>query len=249
MSKRVCGAALSFVLASSPIMAQTNVNTSSVAGSEANAGSASVSQGGNVTLNSNVPAATSTRNTVRQRLVTPPSVVAPGLSAAGIETCLGSVSGGISVMGGGGSFGTSVKDDDCNRRLYARQLWNMGFRQAATNIQCLSPEVQYAMAAAGTPCFATSPPTGAAGTGMPARRVYAPTAAGQDTTPTAAVAVQRRSEVAPNAAYTAMSHRAPEDRDIEWLMRTLQSKLDNAFAFRSEGSADPRSPTTSGKAF
>lgn len=156
--KNVRWAAVGLLLASSPAMAQTTVNTSSQANTQSNAGSLSLSQGGNVELNSSVPAQQAVRNTIRQRVVTPPSVVAPSLSAAGLETCLGSVSGGISVMGGGGSFGTSVKDDDCNRRLYARQLWNMGFKQAATNIQCLSPEVQYAMAAAGTPCFATSPP-------------------------------------------------------------------------------------------
>lgn len=157
MKTYVLSAALSLALAS-PVLAQTNVNTNSAANSESNAGSLSLSQGGNVQLNSTAPASTSTRNTIRQRLVTPPTVVAPGLSAAGIETCLGSVSGGISLMGGGGSFGTTVQDSDCNRRLYARQLYNMGFKQAAANIQCLSPEVQYAMEVAGTPCFTTPPP-------------------------------------------------------------------------------------------
>lgn len=158
MKTFVAAAALSLALGASPVLAQTNVNTNSAANSGSNAGSLSLSQGGNVELNSSVPASTSNRATIRQRLVTPPSVVAPGLSAAGIETCLGSVSGGISVMGGGGSFGTSVQDSDCNRRLYARQLYNMGFKQAAANIQCLSPEVQYAMEVAGTPCFTTAPP-------------------------------------------------------------------------------------------
>jgi hypothetical protein len=125
----------------------------------------------------------------------------------------------------------------------------MGFRQAATNIQCLSPEVQYAMAAAGTPCFATSPPAETAGAGMAARRVYAPTPVGNDNTPTATVAVQRRSEVAPRGTYAAMSNRDPEARDVEWLMRTLQGKLDNAFAFRREASAGHESPDKSAKAF
>jgi hypothetical protein len=60
-------------------------------------------------------------------------------------------------MGGGFSFGTTTKDDDCNRRLYARQLHNMGYRGAAIAIQCLSPEVNYAMAVAGTPCAGPAP--------------------------------------------------------------------------------------------
>jgi hypothetical protein len=33
-------------------------------------------------------------------VITTPTVAAPGLAAAGIETCLGSASGGLSVMGG-----------------------------------------------------------------------------------------------------------------------------------------------------
>lgn len=148
-------------------------------------------------MNSSAPSDTTVRNTIRQRLVTPPSVVAPSLSAAGIETCLGSVSGGVSVMGGGGSFGTSVKDDDCNRRLYARQLWNMGFKQAATNIQCLAPEVQYAMAAAGTPCFTTAPPGEAAGRAVVGPRAYVPGPVVGSQTPATSVVVQQRSEAAP----------------------------------------------------
>jgi hypothetical protein len=105
-----------------------------------------------VTVNNNNG---NTRRTTR--VVTPPSVLAPGLAAAGVETCLGSASAAVSVMGGGFSFGSTTRDDDCNRRLYARQLHSMGYPYAAIALQCLSPEVQYAMAAAGTPCPGTAP--------------------------------------------------------------------------------------------
>ena len=40
-------------------------------------------------------------------VITTPTVAAPGLAAAGIETCLGSASGGLSVMGGGITFGAT----------------------------------------------------------------------------------------------------------------------------------------------
>ena len=53
--------------------------------------------GASSAINVSNPAATTSKN----RLVTPPTVVAPGLAAAGIETCLGSASGGVSLMGGG----------------------------------------------------------------------------------------------------------------------------------------------------
>lgn len=88
----------------------------------------------------------------RQTVITAPPVQAPGLAAAGIEVCLGSSSGGISVLGGGFSLGSTSKDDDCNIRLYARQLHAMGLKNAAIILQCLNPQVNYAMAAAGTPC-------------------------------------------------------------------------------------------------
>jgi hypothetical protein len=133
----------------------TNVNiNSSRARANASSSSSSVS-GSQSTSNVNITNATQGRRTTR--LVTPPTIAPAALAAAGIETCLGSVSGGASFMGGGFSFGTTTKDDDCNRRLYARQLHNMGYGGAAIAIQCLSPEVNYAMAVAGTPCAGPAP--------------------------------------------------------------------------------------------
>ena len=120
---------------------------------EANSGSVSGAVSGSV--NSNVftsPANTNSRVSGTTTIRSVPTAISPGLAAAGIETCLGSVSIGGSFVGGGFSFGSTVKDDDCNRRLYARQLYNMGFRGASAVIQCISPEVNYAMAVAGTPC-------------------------------------------------------------------------------------------------
>jgi hypothetical protein len=94
------------------------------------------------------PATTTSRN----RLTTPPTVVAPGLAAAGIETCLGSASGGISVMGGGLTFGGTKVDDGCTIRLLARQLYAFGFQKAAVALMCQDERVAAAMADAGSPC-------------------------------------------------------------------------------------------------
>src|SRR5580704_3450131 len=72
-------------------------------------GGTGIGVGGNpsatITTNSTVPADQTVRNV--------PSVVAPGLAAAGLETCLGSVSGGGAVLGTGLSFGTTVPDPGC----------------------------------------------------------------------------------------------------------------------------------------
>jgi hypothetical protein len=79
-------------------------------------------------------------------------VVAPGLAAAGIETCLGSASGGISLMGTGFSLGRTTVDDGCTIRLLARQLYAFGFQRAALALMCQDDRVAVAMDAAGSPC-------------------------------------------------------------------------------------------------
>lgn len=79
--------ALAVLLTTTPVYAQTMGSTS---------GASSV-------INmSDPPPPTSTQS----RLVTTSTVVAPGFTAAGVETCLGSAAGGISPMGG---------DDDSDR--------------------------------------------------------------------------------------------------------------------------------------
>jgi hypothetical protein len=85
-------------------------------------------------------------------LVTPPTTVAPGLAAAGIETCLGSASGGLSLMGGGFTFGSTKVDEGCTIRLLARQLFAFGFKTAALALMCQDGRVDLAMQTAGTPC-------------------------------------------------------------------------------------------------
>jgi hypothetical protein len=97
---------------------------------------------------SDPPASTSTTN----HLVTPPTTVAPGLAAAGVETCLGSASGGVSLMGGGFTFGSTKVDEGCTIRLLARQLFAFGFKTAALALMCQDDRVALAMQTAGTPC-------------------------------------------------------------------------------------------------
>src|SRR5580658_4495383 len=100
----------------------------------------------------NVSSPASTTSTSKNRLITPPTIVAPGLAAAGVETCLGSSSGGLSVMGGGFSFGHTTVDDGCTIRLLARQLYAFGFKKAAMALMCQDEHVAAAMYDVGTPC-------------------------------------------------------------------------------------------------
>ena len=96
-----------------------------------------VSTGSNAIVTSNIPASQSITNV--------PTVFAPGLAAAGIETCLGSVSGGGSWLGTGISFGGTVPDPNCTTRLDARTLWSMGLKKAAVARLCVSPDIYRSM--------------------------------------------------------------------------------------------------------
>ena len=86
------------------------------------------------------------------RLTTPPTIVAPGLAAAGVETCLGSASGGLSLMGTGLTFGSTVPDSGRTLRLTAQQLYAFGFKAAAIALMCQDQHVAEAMATVGEAC-------------------------------------------------------------------------------------------------
>lgn len=124
--------AFAVLIVSTPVYAQVSGSTS----------------GATSTIAITNPANTSSTN----RLITPPTVVAPGLAAAGMETCLGSSAGGISLMGGGVTFGTTRVDEGCSIRLAARQLFAFGLQKAAVALMCQDERVAIAMDAAGSPC-------------------------------------------------------------------------------------------------
>jgi hypothetical protein len=124
------GMALALLLITTPVYAQTMGSTS----------------GSMAMINSSDPPSTTSR------VISAPTVVAPGLAAAGVETCLGSASGGLSAMGGGFTFGTTTVDEGCTIRLLARQLYAFGFQHAALALMCEDKHVVVAMYAAGSPC-------------------------------------------------------------------------------------------------
>jgi hypothetical protein len=74
-----------------------------------------------------------------------PTVFAPGLAAAGLETCLGSVSAGAGVVGTGATFGTTIPDPGCAARLDARTLWSFGLKKAAVARLCLTIDIYNSM--------------------------------------------------------------------------------------------------------
>jgi hypothetical protein len=74
-----------------------------------------------------------------------PSVIAPGLAAAGIESCLGSASIGGSGPGFGLTIASTTTDKGCNLRLFSRTLYSLGHRRAATQILCNDAQVAEAL--------------------------------------------------------------------------------------------------------
>ena len=101
----------------------------------------------NITFNSTAP-----QNT-KARVETVPQVYAPALSTTLTETCMGSTSGGISVMGFGGTLGTTWNDAQCVRRLNAREMaQTLGDRDAARALLCQDKDIAAAYAAVGEDC-------------------------------------------------------------------------------------------------
>ena len=136
-------AAIVAMAASEPAWAQSSTATGTGVGvARSTSWSQSISgQGGTgvatITSNSTVPADQTVKNV--------PGVVAPGLTAAGLETCLGSVSGGGAFVGTGFSFGTTIPDPGCAARLDARTLWSFGLKKAAVARLCLNGDIYRAM--------------------------------------------------------------------------------------------------------
>ena len=141
--KRLLLAAIVAMAATGPAWAQSSTATGTgvgVAGSTSSSQSIS-GQGGtgvaSITSSSSVPATQTIKNV--------PSVFSPGLAAAGLETCLGSVSAGGAIVGTGISFGTTVPDPACAARLDARTLWSMGLKKAAVARLCLNSDIYRSM--------------------------------------------------------------------------------------------------------
>ena len=133
-------------------VANSSSKSNSVAIGGGNATGGNVSRSGNsssaLTLNSAAaPAVTSSQITTggSSSVKTVPSVFAPGLGAAGLETCLGSVSGGASALGWGATFGTTTPDPGCQARLDARTLWAFGLKGAAVARLCAMVDIYNSM--------------------------------------------------------------------------------------------------------
>jgi hypothetical protein len=80
------------------------------------------------------------------------SAFAPGLTAAGINSCAGSVSGGVGGTGFNFGIGGTYEMDECTARANAAALAGLGQGLAALESLCQSPRMRQALNASGTVC-------------------------------------------------------------------------------------------------
>jgi hypothetical protein len=86
-----------------------------------------------------------------------PTMYAPSLTASMTETCWGSVSAAVSVVGVGATGGMTIKDESCNRRLDAAVAWRMDRKDIAFEIMCQDDDFKRGAAKTATPCDGDTP--------------------------------------------------------------------------------------------
>lgn len=104
-------------LLAGPALAQT-ANSSSGAIANANASASTAARAGAEARGGNASNANNFRYNQKNQA---PGIGLAGLAAGGLS-CRGSVSAGVSFPGGGFGFGTTVADDECERRQWGSML-------------------------------------------------------------------------------------------------------------------------------
>src|SRR6516164_12876 len=120
------------------------VGGTAVGGGVGNTGTVNANPSSTIAIGG-APASQTITTQGRTSVSTVPSVFAPGLAAAGLESCLGSVSVGASWLGTGLTGGGSIPDQGCAARLDARTLWAFGLKKAAIARLCLQSDIYRSM--------------------------------------------------------------------------------------------------------
>lgn len=87
-----------------------------------------------------------------------PSIAGPALTTTLSDTCMGSVSFGLSITGFGATGGSTIVDQACVRRLDAREFRAMGLNDVALALLCESASNRAAVEATGHLCPGTTAP-------------------------------------------------------------------------------------------
>ena len=100
---------------------------------------------------SNSTTSNTTNNSTNQETAVNSSS-APGMSVYGQDSCVIPLAAGVTVIGFSGSFGSYMRDDECERRKASAVLAKLGMKVAAISLMCQDVDVWQAMMDAGTPC-------------------------------------------------------------------------------------------------
>jgi hypothetical protein len=77
---------------------------------------------------------------------------APSMSVYGQDSCVIPLAAGVTVIGFSGSFGSYMRDEECERRKKSKLLKSLGMSVASISIMCQNFDVWKAMADSGTYC-------------------------------------------------------------------------------------------------
>jgi hypothetical protein len=77
---------------------------------------------------------------------------APSMSVYGQDSCVIPLAAGVTVIGFSGTFGSYMRDDECERRKSTSVLAKLGMKVAAISLMCQDKNVWQSMWDAGTPC-------------------------------------------------------------------------------------------------
>jgi hypothetical protein len=91
------------------------------------------------------------RQAAREPIKNTPSMDAPALTSSN-DTCMGSMSGSVSLPGFGIGAGTTVIDDNCVMLKNSRELWNMGMKAASLARMCMDDKNREALEITGYVC-------------------------------------------------------------------------------------------------
>jgi hypothetical protein len=132
---------IALLFASLTAMADSNT---AVSGSTSISGAYSgATQGNQQNINFNNPGAVDEHLHGTTTVRTAPTVYAPSFGTS--SPCSLALSGGVSVVGFGGTFGKAYSDSECNRRETARVLFQLGHADAAAKVMCNDKEAAVAL--------------------------------------------------------------------------------------------------------
>ena len=131
--------------------ATTNTQTNNAGSNTAITGGYEISTTYQSGSSSNTTTTNTTNNSTNQETAVN-SASAPSMSVYGQDSCVIPLAAGWSVIGFSGSFGSYMRDDECERRKASAVLAKLGMKVASISLMCQDKNVWQAMMDAGTPC-------------------------------------------------------------------------------------------------